>query len=125
MVGVDQALGNCIAKSIKKKEKERKDQENKKKKEKRQLIKEIKEFFKHLPAVKTFDFSYNTVFGGGGSSDDRITIEKDRKTGFIDIVSQIPIEDWDVVWVRIMHKKLPEFEAELRRRYGCDNEDLK
>ena len=120
-MAVDQTLGNCIANSIKKREKDRKNQEKEKKKTKQRLIKEIKEFFKHLPVGERFEFYDNIVFGGSGNN--MMTIEKDIHTGSIDINSHIPIEDWDLVWVRIMYKKLPEFESELRKRYGCDKEE--
>lgn len=120
-MAVDQTLGNCIANSIKKREKDRKDLEKQNRAEKKKLIKEIKEFFKHLPVGERFEFYDNIVFGGSGNN--MMTIEKDIHTGSIDINSHIPIEDWDLVWVRIMYKKLPEFESELRKRYGCDKEE--
>ena len=37
----------------------------------------------------------------------------------------LSIEEWNTRFVRAMHQKLPEFEAELRRKYGCGEEKEK
>src|SRR5688500_20144131 len=60
-MAVDLTLGNCIANSIKKREKDRKDLEKQNRAEKKKLIKEIKEFFKQLPTGERFEFYDNIV----------------------------------------------------------------
>lgn len=124
-MAIDETLGKCIADSIKRKEEESKRAEEERRVEKARLIKEIKEFFKHLPEDVEFRFKHDLVFDTLRPDDDIIVIKQIisySRTEMQIHSTDLLIEEWDLKWIRIMHRKLPEFEAELRRRYSCNSE---